>query len=919
MNKGNTKKKAARGRRSGNTRVCGKTPVAEQRFVPPAGLERLLAGSGVLAVMQDPDGTYLYFNAPAGFGLTPDEVLGKRPHDLLPRQTADRLMERLKRVAATGVEMRFEDSLTMAGRTSWYDHRIMPITDSAGRLIAVGTLSTEISDWVGLENALRDSEDRFRSFLENAPDAVFIINAGTGEIAAVNRAASSLVGRPKERLVGAHHRSLYPARLAAYGEQQFRARISRAPDAGRAKSYEILVQRDDGGDVPVEISAETMEMQGKRFLFSMARDVSTRHRIEQELRETERNYHALLETIELIAVMLNTKAEIIFCNQHLLDLAGWKIEEVLGKNWFDLFVPDPAVKSVFFRAVANGAFPVHFENTIRTRSGRERIIRWSNTLLHDLDGRITATASLGEDVTDQRATEAALRMKDAALASSINAVAMSDLDGRLTYVNDAFTRLWGYAGTDLVGRSVNDFWAKPEDAMQVRRELQVRGGWTGELTAKRKDGTDFLVQLSASVVQNEKGEPFGLLASFLDITDHKAREEEQLKIQKLESIGILAGGIAHDFNNLLMAILGNISLTKLQVHPQDRQFRLLSQAEAACMQARDLSYRLLTFSRGGEPVRRPLAVPELLRPAVDEALIGSSLTADFRFEAGLPQVNADEDQLKQVIYHLVANARDAMPGGGKITVSCRATDFSGREGTAVGGGRYVEIAVQDNGSGISQEHLERVFDPYFTTKEMGSTKGRGLSLAICHSIIRKHDGVITVRSAPGKGATFFLYLPAYQKQAVAGGTSAPLAEGARVRATQVLVMEDDEWVRTVSRDFLEHLGYAVLTARDGTEALDLYRAALDNRRPVDCVILDLNVHGGKGGLETLQALREIDPDVCAIVASGFPEDPVVTNYRDFGFLGALTKPYTSESLERLLSGVLAKRGERTPAPKKRGD
>jgi signal transduction histidine kinase len=274
----------------------------------------------------------------------------------------------------------------------------------------------------------------------------------------------------------------------------------------------------------------------------------------------------------------------------------------------------------------------------------------------------------------------------------------------------------------------------------------------------RRDGTAFPISVVSSPIM-EDGQVVASVTAFRDITERKKLEQEASKVQKLESVGILAGGIAHDFNNLLQAMLGYIALAKIPAYSEDKRSELLTQAETSCEAATELSYRLLTFSRGGEPVKKALFVPELLRDVAAGSIKSEMITTELSLASDLPAVNADEGQLSQVIRNLIQNAVEAMPSGGPLRITAESITLAGDKTLSLKYGPYVKISIIDQGIGIPREHLSKIFDPYFTTKDMGSNKGMGLGLSICYSIIRKHDGAITIDSQPGKGTTATIYLP----------------------------------------------------------------------------------------------------------------------------------------------------------------
>jgi len=385
---------------------------------------------------------------------------------------------------------------------------------------------------------------------------------------------------------------------------------------------------------------------------------------------------------------------------------------------------------------------------------------------------------------------------------------------------------------------------------------------------------------------------------------HQRMEEELVRTRKLESIGVLAGGIAHDFNNLLAIVMGTITLAKISAEEDDQIFEELSRAETACIQARELTSRLITFSEGGGPLKKIHLLDRLLKESAGIALSGSRIRCTFELPENLWAVLIDEGQMQQVVLHLVRNAREAMPDGGAVNISAENVRISAGENPALKAGVYVKWSVKDQGRGIPEENLTRIFDPYFTTKPLSNIKGMGLGLAICHSIIKKHEGLISCRTEIGKGTVFTVYLPASPEEKVLSHEevlSAP--EGAQGR---ILVMDDEEMVRQVMGQILTYLGYEVVVAEDGDAAIARYREARDVARPFDLVILDLTVRGGMGGKQAIRKMRELAPDIRAIIATGYSNDPVVQSFRNYGFVGAITKPFTLMSLRSVVHDALAR-------------
>jgi len=411
-------------------------------------------------------------------------------------------------------------------------------------------------------------------------------------------------------------------------------------------------------------------------------------------------------------------------------------------------------------------------------------------------------------------------------------------------------------------------------------------------------GEERIVHEQAEVRFDADGIPIRMLGTVHDVTERKRAEEAMVRVSRLDSLALLAGGIAHDFNNILTGIMGNVSLSRLHAGPDGAVAQRLEEAEKACRRATNLTHQLLTFAKGGAPIRTTASLAELIEDSVSFALRGSGVRCQLQIAEDLWPAEIDEGQISQVINNLVINADEAMCNGGVVVVEAENVPAGDCEFPALGTGRYVKLSIQDQGIGIAPDHLERVFDPYFTTKQ----KGSGLGLATTHSIIKQHDGAIAVDSKLGSGTTFHLYLPASDKPVpISPQVDQELASG----TGRILVMDDEEMVRDVGARMLTLLGYNVEFAEDGAEAIALYEHALDSGEPFDAVVMDLTIPGGMGGKEAIQKLREIDPDVRAIASSGYSTDPVMANYEEHGFAAVVPKPYQTQELGRAVHEVLA--------------
>jgi len=490
-------------------------------------------------------------------------------------------------------------------------------------------------------------------------------------------------------------------------------------------------------------------------------------------------------------------------------------------------------------------------------------------------------------------------------------------DGTILYCNRRFAELVRAPLETVIGAAISEF-LEPSDNRafkallkeavtgRSKRELSLRGSEPG---SPKGTTHSIPVYLSASPLRIDDTDAICLVVT--DLTEQKQSEEmvavgkrrleeELLKANKLESIGILAGGLAHDLNNSLTAILGNISLAKRSVQPHDEQFKRLSEAESACLRARDVTQQLLTFSTGGAPVRREISIGPLLREWTGFALAGANVIFELDIPDDLWCADIDEAQISRVINNLVINAQQAMPEGGTISIKAQNATVGSEEqarGVPLPEGKYIRITVQDLGTGIPEAHLAKIFDPYFTTKQ----KGSGLGLSIAYSVTKSHNGYIAVDSRLGEGTTFRIYLPSTGRQAQA---RQEVPVGARGGGLRVLVMDDQEPIRdlisTVLTDLEEN---EVEFANDGLSAIELYKRAQEQGRPFDVVMMDLTIPGGMGGKEAIKILREIDPHARAIVISGYSNDPIMADFTKHGFDGVIRKPFEIDELTATLYGV----------------
>jgi PAS domain S-box-containing protein len=508
-----------------------------------------------------------------------------------------------------------------------------------------------------------------------------------------------------------------------------------------------------------------------------------------------------------------------------------------------------------------------------------------------LDVRISVAERQIRELTERNQARAALlesaRTMTNILEKTTDGFFAVDSDWKLTYVNAAAEAIFGRKRDELIGGVL---WERfPELVGSVFQENYEKA--MAEKVAIEFEASDSGGKIWYDVhAYRSNG---GVSVFFRDISERKKSETERLTTSKLESLGTLAGGIAHDLNNILTVISGNIGLAQIEA-PVDSGSLLgfLSKAGQAAQHAAHLSSQLLTFSKGGAPLKKVVSMGELLEHSAEFSLYGSNLRADFDIAVDLWKAEVDAGQIEQVVNALMLNAREAMPHGGTVRVRARNMVFEENTGAPLPAGRYVKVTISDRGPGIPEELHTKIFDPYFTTKPTGT----GLGLAISFSVVRKHGGLLVLENTSAEGAVFAFYLRA-SEGAVKGGPEPRAANRPfHYNHQRILVMDDEEAIRELTSQLLSTLGYEVTAVPDGLEAVRLYERALRKGEHFQAVILDATVRGGMGGVATIERLRSMDPKVNAIICSGYSDEAALSEFLAYGFRGALPKPFTRSEL-----------------------
>ncbi len=600
--------------------------------------------------------------------------------------------------------------------------------------------------------------------------------------------------------------------------------------------------------------------------------------------------------------VISADGTITLANQSACRLLGYDQKELIGRP-FDLILGRPSAVKSSIEDIFRGKLVNNVEIEYVTKRGEKVPMLFSGSLISFSGGMLLGAVCAATDITALKKTEEALRdandRLNATLQASPAAIMTLGPEGRVAMWNETAERIFGWSREEILGRLYSRLQNSDQGEFPLlkKRVLHGESFFDEEFVLKRKNGSTVNISASASPLHDAQGRISSIMVVMTDITDRKKMEDEIQKNQNLESIGVLAGGIAHDFNNILTSILGNISMAKLSLGPDHELHTKLAMAEHATLRARDLTHQLLTFSRGGAPVKKTTTFSEIIRESAIFSLRGSNVKCELNLADDLWPIEADEGQVSQVIHNLVLNADQAMPEGGIIRVCVKNAVLGAKEGIPLPEGNYLKITVEDQGAGIPPDQLKRIFDPYFTTKQGGS----GLGLAIAYSIIKKHDGYIMVKSTVGTGTVFTVFLPASPKQISA---EKPAADEPVYGNGKILIMDDDAMLRDVAGAMLDSLGYEVGYARDGREAIETYEKARASARPFNAVIMDLTIPGGMGGKEAVKELLKTDPRVKAIVSSGYSQDAIMANYREYGFSAIISKPYKLTDLSKALQTVL---------------
>ena len=654
------------------------------------------------------------------------------------------------------------------------------------------------------------------------------------------------------------------------------------------------------------------------------RDISERERILHELELEHSRLQAVLEQMPCGVIMFDAfSLKQILVNKKYTEI--WRIPKA-GLELNDRCQPGKMFHNngkaycreelPIFRSINNGEIIANEEMICQRKDGSIANIMCNSTPILDRDGKIIAGMIVFSDITELKEAT-----NKAALANQLqqiieflpDGIFVVDQERKVIAWNRAIEQLTGIPKQDILGTKSRNIFFNGFDQLSLIDVIfnssdsgaDIIFEKTGAVLSKQvfltslNQRENVLLDIKATPIRDERGVILSVIETIRDITGQKELEAETIRMQKLESLGILAGGIAHDFNNILASILANLQLAVFKFQKHQDISKYLENTIDTTQKASYLTRQLLTFAKGGAPIKKIIAVNNLVRDTVQFALSGSNVKAMFSLPKDLWPVNADEGQLTQVINNLIINAEQSMPSGGIVEIYGENVLYE-QDAGKYNPGRYVKLTIKDHGCGIPEEIIHKIFDPFFTTKKLGS----GLGLSTSYSIIKKHGGYLEVESLAGSGAVFNILLPASMEKLEANefpGEINVIAEA------KILLLDDEDIFRNISGELLTFFGYRVELAKNGQEAIELYQTAKKNGDPFQAVIMDLTIPGGMGGLETMIRLRQYDPEIKAIVSSGYANDQVISNYEKYGFSGVVIKPYKYDDLISVLDKVIEKK------------
>lgn len=872
-----------------------------------AKLQQIMDTASVGIGLVDKTGHITHANRRMGemFGYVVEELIGSEYIDLVHSAEREIVRQNMlalltSKIPAVDLERRY---LRKDGSEFWGHLACRRFYDAHGNELGLVGVIIDITEHKTTEEALRESENQFKMLVQHLPIAVGLHDRNNN-IKYLNDKFVETYGYTLEDIPNLD--AWWPR---AYPDETYRREViatwnkevEKALREGReieAMPYNVTCK--DGTVRIVEIFGMPIGDDN----IAIFNDITERKRAEDEFKV----FVDRLTLAKRVASMgiwdwdLSTNTAIL--DNKMYEIYGWKNEgkPISCDMWTQSVHPEdlPKVWASLQRTI-NQKVCDAVEFRIIRPDGSIRYIQAAESVVLDSNSEVQRVVGVNYDISERKEAEHRIAESVSFIQTMIEkspfGIITYNAEGNVVWTNETTARIVGSTIEELKKQNFRQLQSWKMSGLLDAAEKALATG------LEQQVNVHFITTVGKEVWLDSHFVPFTfedqqhMFVLFSDITEGKRAEEEKQKLeeerqkmQKLEAIGILAGGIAHDFNNLLQGIFGYISLAKIKIDQKEQSLAMIEQAENALHMSVNLTTQLLTFAKGGKPIKKNISLRPVIENAVKFALSGSRVDYKISFDEKLWAVEADEGQIGQVIQNVVINAQQAMPEGGTVTITTKNV-HAPQKGLPhlLKNGDYVEICVEDSGIGIEKQYLQKIFEPYFTTKG----KGSGLGLSTCYSIIKYHGGLIDVASEPGKSTTFFIYLPATEAEIE---IKEPPAVCSGVLKRKILVMDDEEMVRNIAGELIRSLGHDVELAEHGGAAIEKYQSAMESGKPFDIVILDLTIRGGMGGKETIEQLLLIDPAVRAIVSSGYSDDDTVSDYHKYGFKSCLTKPYKVANL-----------------------
>jgi len=841
------------------------------------------------------------------FGYTFSELSGKTLEFLIAEPEPEKIHRDIfKKVSGGGTYSREHLNIKKDGSVFFCQIKTMPLFDENGNIYGYMASLTDITEERKAREELIFRKNLLDSFLDLTPDKVFFKDRDC-RFVETSKSKAEKYNLTRDEIIGKSDFSFQKEETAEkYFEEEQSIMNKEEPLLDQEAK---LVDSDGTPNWTSYTKVPRYDKEGKVIgIIGISRDITELKETEEELRKEEELLSNTLESMEDGILVLDQNFHFTYWNNSMEKITKVSRDKVLnsGKVPWEMF---PNLKKAkvdeMMQQAMNGEIVKKDKIQYELNDGTKIFTSEIYLPLRNSDGDIYGIVGVVKEITKEIEAEETLKESEEKyrilIENSREGICIFRND-RFLFVNDHLCNILCYSKEELYNMEIWETISEDDRSivkeMERRREKGEEMPDVYEANTITKNNDLRFCEFSIRRITYQGLESF--MGIIRDITEYKDMEKEREKADRLESLGLLAGGIAHDFNNFLTGILGNISLAKLHLDIEDESYEILQESERAAQSAKSLTQQLLTFSKGGTPVKVNITIEDLVKNSANFVLSGSNVRCNFEFPDDFWNVKADRGQLTQVFNNLILNANQAMPEGGAITVRGENVVIAKDKNLPLKDGKYVMIEIHDRGIGIPEDLISKIFDPFFTTKQ----KGSGLGLSTVFSITNRHEGHVMAKSVPEQGTSFFIYLPATQRGTVR--ESEPEKKIFQGEGGKVLIMDDKSFVRNAAVRALRLFGYEVEGSTDGEEAVSLFKDAIDKGKPFDVVILDLTIPGGMGGEDTLKKLRSIDPKAKAIVSSGYSEDPVMSDYKNHGFNAIVNKPYQYEELCRVVRKVIKK-------------